>query len=149
AVPAEPDVGAAPADGEPLHLLERPRLEDLGDRVLAVGDDRVAPVGSPRVGDRRVSGRLLAFTQRAAPRMQMILDLQPSDARERIHQAILEGAARLEKAGGSKLRCQRYWQVLLSPDPNGHTLARRPRRPCRATIEARVPRTRWSGEAVD
>jgi SAM-dependent methyltransferase len=42
---------------------------------------------------------VLVFTQRAAPRMQMILALQTSDARERIHQAILEGATRLEKGG--------------------------------------------------
>jgi ubiquinone/menaquinone biosynthesis C-methylase UbiE len=43
--------------------------------------------------------QVLEFTQKAAPRMQMILALQTPGALERIHQAIVEGATRLEKAG--------------------------------------------------
>ena len=43
--------------------------------------------------------QVLEFTQRAAPRMQMILALQSSTARERIRQDIVEGATRLEKSG--------------------------------------------------
>ena len=39
------------------------------------------------------------FTQKVAPRMQMVLALQTAEARARIHQAIVAGAARFAKAG--------------------------------------------------
>ncbi|HET8647664.1 MAG TPA: methyltransferase type 11, partial [Vicinamibacteria bacterium] len=43
--------------------------------------------------------QVLSFTYNSAVRMQMILALQTAEARERIHQAIIEGTSRFEKAG--------------------------------------------------
>jgi SAM-dependent methyltransferase len=42
---------------------------------------------------------VLDFTYKVAVRMVMILDAQAADARERIHRAIVEGAARVERDG--------------------------------------------------
>src|SRR5947208_11696943 len=53
AVLAEPDVGAALPDRQTLHFLEGPRVENLGEGVLAIRNDRVAPVAGPRVRHRR------------------------------------------------------------------------------------------------
>src|SRR3989454_2735438 len=58
AVLAEPDVGAALPDRQTLHFLEGPRVENLGEGVLAIRNDRVAPVAGPRVRHRLLSGRL-------------------------------------------------------------------------------------------
>jgi ubiquinone/menaquinone biosynthesis C-methylase UbiE len=46
---------------------------------------------------------VLAFTYKVAPRMQMVLALQTADARERIHQAIVEGATSFAKGGGLEI----------------------------------------------
>jgi ubiquinone/menaquinone biosynthesis C-methylase UbiE len=47
----------------------------------------------------RTAEQVLHFTYNSAVRMQMILALQTAEARERIHQTIVEGAIHFEKAG--------------------------------------------------
>jgi SAM-dependent methyltransferase len=47
----------------------------------------------------RSADAVLDFTYKAAVRMVMILERQAATARDRIHQAIIEGASRLERAG--------------------------------------------------
>src|SRR5438445_12540949 len=58
AVPAEPSLRAALADRQALHFSEGPRVEDLGEGVLAIGDDRVATIAGPLVSHRLLVGRL-------------------------------------------------------------------------------------------
>lgn len=47
--------------------------------------------------------QVLEFTEKAAPRMQMILALQTSEARERVRHAIVEGASRFRRSGSIEL----------------------------------------------
>src|SRR5215813_13986281 len=51
AVLAKPDVGGTWPDRQALYLLVGPRVEDLGEGVLAVGHDGIAPVTRPGIGD--------------------------------------------------------------------------------------------------